>query len=104
MLGEIQIESDHLLWFVHKTFISRETAGLKLFSTADELIEVMKNNLVKANYQNDKELHEELLKLYHNFGLMENNNYSKDIEIRMKEIVKEVQEKNMPETDFWVIT
>jgi len=103
-LGNILIEGGDLCWFIHKTFISRNNANLRLTSSSEELIEIMKNNLVKANPEENKELYDDLLKLYQDFGLMEKNEFGKDVESKMKEIVREVQEKNMPETNFWILT
>jgi hypothetical protein len=100
--GDILVE-ENLLWFVHKTFISRDTAGLRLTSTSGELVDILKNNLVKAHPEDNPELYEDLVKLYQDFGLMKNDEFNENAEARMKEIVKDVRGKNMPETDFWVV-
>jgi len=104
ILGHVYIEGEDRVWFVHKTFIDCQTAKLSLNSTANELIKLMENNLVKANHQNDEELYADLLKLYNDFGLMENKEYNAEISARMKEIVSEVRKNNMPETEFWMIS
>ena len=103
VLGDILIDGEGLLWLVHKTFISRDTAGLRLTSTSTEMLELMQNNLVKAHPENDPELYKDLVKLYQDFGLMDENGFNQDPEALMREIVKKVQQKNMPETDFWVL-
>lgn len=101
--GNVYIENEDFIWFIHKTFISKGTANLRMTSTADELIDTMRNNLVKAENQDEETIYNDLLRLYNDFGLMEELKYKDDIQSRMKAIVEEVKKNDMPETEFWLI-
>ena len=103
VLGDILMENDELVWFVHKTFISRATANLKHATASNEFRELLSNNLIASSEADDSEIYQDLLKLYQDFGLMDSDQVIEDVKEKFDKLILETR-KNQPETkELWII-
>lgn len=79
VLGEY-IEEDK--WYVNKTFINRATPDSIVGSTEKSIINSLKDFLITMDKEKDKDLYDELFKLYHSFVPVENKELIKGMAIK----------------------